>query len=388
MDKAPGVLKEVEFIIGSLEVGGAERHLSQVLPLLKSMGVTVRILVLSDKVALKPIFDKAGITVSLGPDLNWMPFVLRKIARFIVSLIRVTLSFLKDRNSIRHAFLPEAYLLAAIAARLTFFSGFLVMSRRSLNNYQKRRPLLGTIERFMHKFTDKALGNSQSVIQQLYDEGFIPEKVTLIYNGIDLSPFQNLPSKQVLRESLNLDQESLIFIIVANLIPYKGHADLLEAFGKIYLKLPRKWNLLCVGYDAGIQNQLEERAENLCIRSNIKFLGRRLDTPLLLGASDIGILCSHEEGFSNAILESMAAGLPMVVTNVGGNAEAVENMNTGFIVESKNPDNLANFLLELALSIDKRIQFGKAGRERVEKYFEIKQCAKKYFNFYNSLEKH
>lgn len=389
MDKSSNnVMTKIEYIIGSLEIGGAERHLSQVLPVLQSMGFSVRILVLSDKAPLKPIFDKAGIEVNLGPNLDCISVLLfRKILRFLISLIRIILSFLKDRQIIRHTFLPEAYLFAAIAARLTFFSGFLIMSRRSLSNYQQRRPFLSKLERLMHRFTSKALGNSQAVVQQLYEEGFAKEKVDLIYNGIDLSAFQSLPTKQELRESLGLDQESLIFIIVANLIPYKGHADLLNALGKIHTQLPEKWNLLCVGYSAGIQNQLEMQANNLNIEQHVKFLGSRLDTPLLLGASDIGILCSHEEGFSNSILEAMAAGLPMVVTNVGGNAEAVGTMRTGFVVESKNPEALANSLLTLALSQDLREKFGKAGRKKVEKHFTLIQCAKAYADFYHSLKR-
>jgi len=387
MDKTFGNMIEIEFIIGSLEIGGAERHLSQVLPVLKSMGISVRVLVLSDKAPLKPIFDKANIRVSLGPNLDWMPSFPRKIIRFIISLTRLMTGFLRDRRTIRHAFLPEAYLFTAVAACLTFFPGFFIMSRRSLSNYQKRRPFLGKLERFMHKFTSKALGNSQAVVEQLYEEGFQKKKVDLVYNGIDLSPFQNLPSKKELRKSLGLDQESLIFIIVANLIPYKGHEDLLNALGRIYLKLPTKWKLLCVGYDAGIQEQLEVQAEALCIKDHVRFLGKRLDTPSLLSASDIGILCSHEEGFSNAILEGMAAGLPMVVTNVGGNAEAVANEHTGFVVESKNPVALADSLLKLALSPESRIKFGAAGKEKIEQRFTLIECAKNYAAFYQSLKK-
>lgn len=366
-------MKKIEFIIGSLEIGGAERHLSQILPTLKHMGFSIKVLVLSDRAPLKPIFDEAGIEVNLGLNLDWMPFILRKPWRLITSLMRLTISFLKDRHTIRHVFLPEAYLLTAIAARLTFFSGFLIMSRRSLNDYQQRRYILGKLERFMHRFTTKALGNSKAVVNQLYAEGFLPEKVRLIYNGIDLYSFQNLPSKQELRESLDIDQNSLIFIIVANLIPYKGHADLLNAISRIHSKLPKKWNLLCVGYDAGILSQLKEQAYALNINDHVKFLGKRLDTSLLFAAADVGILCSHEEGFSNAILEGMAAGLPMVVTNVGGNAEAVEDMCTGLVVEAKNPKLLAEALLSMALSSEMRTKFGQAGKKRVQQFFTQEQ---------------
>ncbi len=380
-------MKPIEFIIGSLEVGGAERHLSQILPALKSLGFSIRVHVLSDKAPLKPIFDRAGIEVYLGPNLDWIAITfLRRPIRLFISLTRLILSFLKNRNEIRHVFLPEAYLLTAVAARLTFFSDPLVMSRRSLNDYQQRRPILGRLERLIHRFTTAALGNSKAVVQQLYEEGFTPSNTSIIYNGIDLWPFQNLPTKQDLRDNLSINHDALVFIIVANLIPYKGHLDLLNALGRIHSQLPKSWKLLCAGNDNGILGQLKEHSQRLGIHNHVEFLGKRLDTPQLLGAADIGILCSHEEGFSNAILEGMAAGLPMVVTDVGGNAEAVEDGQTGIVVKAKNPESLGNALLSLALAPELRTRFGQAGKERITQHFTLQQCAQNYAELYNSLK--
>ena len=375
----------IEFIIGSLEVGGAERHLSQVLPALKNMGFLIKVHVLSDKAPLKPIFDTAGIEVYLGQNHDWLPRTLRKPIRLIISLTRLTVNFLKNRKAIRHVFLPEAYLLTAVAARLTFFSGPLIMSRRSLNDYQQRRPILSMLERLMHRFTTAALGNSKAVVQQLYEEGFTSNNTSLVYNGIDLWPFQNLLTKQELRDNLSINQDALVFIIVANLIPYKGHLDLLNALGKIHSQLPKSWKLLCVGNDNGILSQLKEHSQMLGINNHVEFLGKRVDTPQLLAAADIGILCSHEEGFSNAILEGMAAGLPMVVTNVGGNAEAVEDMQTGLVVKAQDPESLGSALLSMALAPELRTRFGQAGKERIAQHFTLQQCAQNYADFYDSI---
>ena len=378
-------MKTIEFIIGSLEVGGAERHLSQVLPALKNMGFLIKVHVLSDKAPLKPIFDTAGIEVYLGQNHDWLPRTLRKPIRLIISLTRLTVNFLKNRKAIRHVFLPEAYLLTAVAARLTFFSGPLIMSRRSLNDYQQRRPILSMLERLMHRFTTAALGNSKAVVQQIYEEGFTSNNTSLVYNGIDLWPFQNLLTKQELRDNLSINQDALVFIIVANLIPYKGHLDLLNALGKIHSQLPKSWKLLCVGNDNGILSQLKEHSQMLGINNHVEFLGKRVDTPQLLAAADIGILCSHEEGFSNAILEGMAAGLPMVVTNVGGNAEAVEDMQTGLVVKAQDPESLGSALLSMALAPELRTRFGQAGKERIAQHFTLQQCAQNYADFYDSI---
>jgi glycosyltransferase involved in cell wall biosynthesis len=377
-------MTEVHFIVGSLDIGGAERHLSQLLPALKEMGFSVRVILLSNKAPLKPIFEKAGITVVLGPNLNFLPAIIRRPLSLIISVTRLILNFLRNPKAIHHSFLPEAYLLTAFAARLAFFKGSLVMSRRSLNNYRQRRPAL-QLEKLFYRFTTMVLGNSKAVVQQLYHEGFRPEKVRLIYNGIETEPFKTLPSKRELRKTLGLNSDSLIFIIVANLIPYKGHIDLLNAFAIISQDLPQNWLLLCVGKDVGTLAHLKNHASILGIANHVKFLGSRSDTVQLLAASDIGILCSHEEGFSNAILEGMAAGLPMVVTKVGGNAEAVQDMTTGLVVEPKNPEELADALLTFALAPKMRHNYGNAGKERVHQHFTLPQCTQQYADFYRSL---
>ena len=110
----------------------------------------------------------------------------------------------------------------------------------------------------------------------------------------------------------------------------------------------------------------------------IFWLGSRRDIPNLLSQADVGVLPSHEEGFSNAILEGMAAGLPMVVTDVGGNSEAVIDGETGFVVPSKDPKALAVALERLITDSEMRKSMGKAGRQRVEERFSLDSCVDAY----------
>ncbi|MCX7343730.1 MAG: glycosyltransferase [Proteobacteria bacterium] len=378
-------MKEIHFIINSLEVGGAERHLSQVLPALKSMGFSIKVIVLSNKAALKPIFDKAGIPVALGPNFDCLPNIIRKPIYLLTSVFRLMFNFLRNPEVIHHPFLPEAYMLTALAARLTFFKGILVMSRRTVDDYQQRRPMWRRLEQYFHRFTKKALGNSQTIVQQLCQEGFTTDQVGLIYNGIEIEPFQNLPAKSELRNSLGFRTDALVFIVVANLYPYKGHMDLLNAFALIADKLPKNWQLFCAGRSVNTLEYLENHASILGLSNHVKFLGSRTDTTKLFAASDIAISSSHEEGLSNSVLEAMATGLPLVVTNVGGNAEAVQNMVTGLVVPPKNPAILANALLYVALDPQLRQTYGSAGKERVLQYFTLQQCVQQYADFYKSL---
>jgi glycosyltransferase involved in cell wall biosynthesis len=174
-------------------------------------------------------------------------------------------------------------------------------------------------------------------------------------------------------------------IIVANLIPYKGHADLVQALAICRQRMPLDWCLLIVGRDDGIQEQLQRQIDIIGSADRIRFLGARRDVPALLAAADIGLLVSHQEGFSNAILEGMAAGLPMIVTDVGGNAEAVRHGETGLVVPARDPDQLAAAIVRLSNDAAARNAFGNAGRERVREYFSFASCVDRYDRLYRGL---
>ena len=321
----------------------------------------------------------------LGPNFDFLPTIVRKPISLLTSVFRLMFNFLKNQKAIHHPFLPEAYMLTSLAARLTFFKGTLVMSRRTVDDYQQRRPMWSKLEQYFHRFTKKALGNSKAIVQQLCQEGFATEQVGLIYNGIEIEPFQNLPAKSEIRNNLGFHPDALVFIVVANLYPYKGHMDLLNAFALIADKLPKNWQLFCAGRSVNTLENLENHANILGLANHVKFLGSRTDTANLFAASDIAISSSHEEGLSNSVLEAMATGLPMVVTNVGGNAEAVQDMVNGLVVPPKNPAILANALLTVALDPQLRKDYGSAGKERVLKYFTLQQCVQQYADFYKSL---
>jgi glycosyltransferase involved in cell wall biosynthesis len=140
-----------------------------------------------------------------------------------------------------------------------------------------------------------------------------------------------------------------------------------------------------VGRDDGIRGDLQDIAHATGISDRVRFLGVRRDVPRLLAAADVGVLCSHQEGFSNAILECMAAALPMVVTDVGGNGEAVLDGETGFVVPPRDPEALGQAILKLASEPALRTEQGKKARARVEAQFSIQACVSKYDRLYTAL---
>ncbi len=385
--------KEILIVIGSLDVGGTERHLAALLPRLVAAGRSVRIITLVKKGVLAADLEKQGVpVVCMLSDQNTkrlqrLPNPLKRLTRLFLCVSRLALLLRKEKNTIVHFFLPEAYVVGMLATLLAGFPGPRVMSRRSLNYYQHKRPFIGWLEKKLHTKTTYILGNSAAILNQLKEEEQVPaEKLALIYNGIDFSSFVNLTPSEITRKNLNIKPGALVMVIVANLIPYKGHVDLLAALGIIQDKLPPDWQLISVGRDDGIGPSLQEQAKALGLMNHLLWLGSRKDIPDILGCANIGLLVSHEEGFSNAILEGMAASLPMIVTRVGGNPEAVIDNMTGLVVEPKNPSAIANAILTLVNSPQQAAEYGRQGYLRVHNHFSLDASVKAYEQFYERLD--
>lgn len=378
--------REVFFVIGSLHVGGTEVHLTHIARELVRRGFAVTVYNLTGDGILGPKLAKAGVKV-IGPPISYTSERLRllKFVLFGLSALKLYFIFLFRHPAIVHFFLPQAYITGTLLAKSAGLKP-LIMSRRSLNCYQRNHPWLGRVERRLHKHMQVILGNSRSVVRQLADEEDVEgEKLGLIYNGVDLAAFDTPLKRQDNRADLKLPPESFVLILAANLIPYKGHADLLDALALIADDMPTDWQLLLAGRDDGIGDSLKQRANELGLSQNVVFLGPRSDLPELLRIADLALLTSHEEGFSNVILEAMAAGLPVIATDVGGNAEAVVHEETGYIVPARAPEALAAAILRLARDTASLKRMGRAGRRRVETNFSLQGCADRYQDLYDAV---
>ncbi len=379
------VARRILYVIGSLEIGGTETHLLSVAGAMAADGMDVYVFSLAGKGPLLEAFEKAGVNVLVMRRHSFGRSIWGRTFAMFMTSIHLFSAMVRLRPSLVHFFLPAAYLVGAPLAILTR-QPIRIMSRRSMNLYQKKMPILGRIEHRLHRTMTVILANSDLVLAQLRDEeGVSRQKLRRIYNGVDLTRFVQNGSVAQSRKKLGIGDDALVMTTVANLIAYKGHADLLDALTIARDKLPAGWRLLIAGRDDGIGAQLRAQAAASGLSDNVLLLGSRDDIPDLLQTSDIGLLCSHEEGFSNAILEGMAAGLPMIVTDVGGNAEAVIDGETGIVVPAHAPDRIAAAILALAIDAERRKKFGAAGRSRAEQEFSNARCVQQYSDFYRSL---
>ena len=371
-------------VINNLDSGGAERQLLAVLPALKRAGFAPRIHVLTHRGALAPRFEAAGVPVDAPWGAAWLgrlPALLGRPLLLFVSALTLLYSLHRRPPDILHFVLPPAYLVGGLVS-LAGPKTVRVMSRRNLNLYQQRRPLLAWLERRLHGRITAVIGNSEAILSELRGEGVPAARLHLIRNGIDLGLFGQI-DRRAARAALGIPETALVMITVANLIPYKGHADLLAALDRVRDRLPPDWYLMCVGRDDGTGLALLQRAAGFA--GNVHWLGSRDDVPFLLAAADIGLLCSHQEGFPNAILEAMAASLPVIATRVGGNAEAVLDGETGLLVPPHDPARLGAAILALAGDGEKRAAFGRAGRNRVERDFALARAAAEQAALYRQL---
>lgn len=366
-------------VVNDLNIGGTERHLSRVLPSLVAKGFGIMVYTLWEKGALAEMMMKAGVDV-VAPSIH----TKIKSLRYMASLIQLTRILLKKKPDIVHFFLPRAYLIGSIAALLAR-SPRRVMSRRIIYSNDYQRSIYFRLEKYCHKYIDMALACSKEIYEALGEEGLTKDKRAIIYNGVDCENDLVFNDKKTVRLQLQLSEDILIMTIIANLHPRKGHRDLIHALASIKDGLPYGWKLLIVGRDDGEQEKLQDLSDCLGVAPHIVWLGQLEDVGPILAASDMGILCSHGEGFSNALLESMASGLPMVVTAVSGNVEAVCDGINGFVVPVQNPRQLAMAVLRLGKDNQLRQKMGQASRERVKQFFSLNKMILHYADFYQGF---
>ncbi|KKJ77047.1 hypothetical protein WH95_10110 [Kiloniella litopenaei] len=378
-------VKKLCFVIGSLERGGTETHLKRVLPLLDRRRFKPSIFCFVRKGELASALEEKGVKVFepvLFSSLTKHSALFKPLL-LVASIFSFISYLLRNKPDVVHFFLPASYLLLGPISLLHKKSKKL-MSRRSLNVYQQKYPaFIRGIELWLHQRMHGVIGNSQQVVNELKaDEGVPTNKLHLIYNGITVRE-SSLSQREQIRVSLNIPPDRLVMTIVANLIPYKGHLDLLNACGQLPT---RDWILLIVGHDSSsIQGELEHLVEQNNLQDCVHFLGVRNDVTDIWASSDIGLLVSHEEGFSNAVLEGMAANLPMIVTSVGGNAEAVLDGETGLVVPPHSPEDLANAMKKLLKDNVLRHSMGKRAGQRVRQCFSMESCIEGYEALYNQL---
>lgn len=208
-------------------------------------------------------------------------------------------------------------------------------------------------------------------------------QVHYIANGISTDAYDHLPTRTEARTQLDLPQSSFVIGIVARVTPSKGHQLLIEVFARMRTKIANAM-LLIVGDGIGL-SEVKAQVGRLGLNSPVRLMGERQDVPTILAAMDVFCLPSETEGMPMTILEAMAAGLPVVASNVGGIPELVEEGRTGFMVGPGAADELEAALVTLANDPERAREMGRLGRDRLWNEFSVKSTLSAYEELYREV---
>jgi len=223
-----------------------------------------------------------------------------------------------------------------------------------------------------------------SVSERLADRmaretGYPRERIRTIRNGLDLDQWA-AGDRHKTRAALGATSNEVLVLAVGRLVSVKNHALLLTAFAQA--RTDGTHCRLLIAGDGPLRPELESQIRSMGIDAEVSMLGERRDVPDLLAASDVFVLSSDSEGMSNTIIEAMAAGRPVVATNVGGNPELVVDGETGLLVDRGNGDAMAAAIAALSSDPARRERLGAAGRERACREFGVARMLQDYERMY------
>jgi sugar transferase (PEP-CTERM/EpsH1 system associated) len=235
------------------------------------------------------------------------------------------------------------------------------------------------MRRLLSPFVTEFVTVSRDLARWLVEQVRVPaRKVRTIHNGVDTerySPGERAPARQ----ALGLPLDCTLVGTVSRLDPVKDQVGLIRAFAQTANKGK---TVLVIAGDGPSHRQLEALVNELGLGDRVRLLGERGDVPLILRALDVFVLSSIGEGISNAILEAMATGLPVIATRVGGNIELVQDGLTGRLIEPRRPEALAKALTGYFHDPALACAHGAAGRERAAREFGLERMLAGYTALY------
>lgn len=361
-------------LVDSFDQGGSERQALELTRLLHDSGKYEVYLA-----SLKP----DGVLRAQVEDLNLGEVPCYPLASFYdrnaITQLRRFVSYLRTKNiDLLHThdfytniFGMTAGSVAGVDVRIA--------SRRETSGLRTKTQQQA--QRLAYSLAHRIVANSESVKQRLVDEGVTDKRITVIHNGLNLERVMapiNSSREEILRDVVGSEISDChkplprqVVTIVANMRhDVKDYPLFLRMAQRVARAVPDVGFLLAG--EGELQLSLQRMAVELGIGGNTFFLGRCENLAQLLKVSDVCVLSSKAEGFSNSILEYMAAGRPVVATDVGGAKEAIVEGETGYTVPSGNDQLMASAVVSLLRDPEKANLMGERGRRVVEEKFSTR----------------
>lgn len=357
-------------IITSLELGGAEKLLSELIPLQKRTGYDVDLMILSD---VNPVFKKdiieRGINVFVSKyNSKKSPMNILDIAKKIQ----------EGNYDIVHTHLVHSQYWTRMARLLDKNrKRKYITTEHSTSNRRRGSIIFKKIDKFIFMGYDKIVSISDATEKSLKEWiGGSEDRYTVITNGIDLKRF--IDAKPIHRDEIGIDEDDIFLIMVSRFQKAKNQKGVVEALNY----LPEKYKLIFAG-DGILEDEVKNFVKEENLENRIRFLGLRKDIPSLFKGADIIIQFSFFEGFGITAVEGMAAGKPVIASDVPGLAEVVKG--AGLLCPVDDSKKLAEIILSLE---DKN--FYQEVKEKClvrSKKFTIENSAEEYLKLYDKILK-
>jgi glycosyltransferase involved in cell wall biosynthesis len=358
-------------------IGGSERHLLALLPALAERGVETRMCVLRTGEGHQFVHALAGA----GVDVSVLD-AGRDVAPTLVTRLRREIQ--RFRPDVVHTHLVHADLHGLLAARSLGVPA--VSSVHGTPAFYCRQPYR-SVGRLSGRLAARRIAISEHVARFLLDNGLTTvERVRVVPYGIRAVPVASPATRLRARATFGLDGTQTAFGIAARLIPGKGHDSLLTAFGQVSRDDPSL--VLLVAGDGPEREQLEHLAAARCPAGTVRFLGFLESVDELMTACDVLVFPTDpelSEGFGLAALEAMAAGRPVIATDVGSLPEVVVDGVTGLVVGARSTAALADAISTLTLDVGLRGRMGEAGAVRALGTFPLSRMADRTVGVYEEL---
>lgn len=351
----------VMHVITSMRTGGAERLVSQMLPLMQHRGLKCSLALFdATPTPLLRGVKEAGITVyALGHGLRSV-YDPRHIWR---------LRTLMEGADIVHTHNTTPQFFAVAARRGC--GPRLVTTEHNTTNRRRGVAGMGAIDRAMYARYDAIVCCSEPVRLALTPLVAPHPRLLTIANGIDLAPYLALPERDP-------GDDGMITIAMAGAFrPQKDHLTALRALAL----LPERFRLILAG-DGPTRPAMEREARALGVGERVEFAGVVTDMPALYARADVALLATHHEGLSLTTIEAMASGVPLVASDVEG-----VRGNTGggaLLVTESDPEALASALTDAATNPSTRARLRRQGRAKVAEY-DINRTVTNYIDLYMTL---
>jgi glycosyltransferase involved in cell wall biosynthesis len=383
----PAGRTRIAFLITSLEVGGSERQLVALLRGLPDAGFEKHLICLS---GYGPLEAEARATGAAVHDLQYPrlrgagTIQWRNLPAAAMTVLRLAGLLRRIKPDVLHTMIPVCNVLGAVAGRMARVPR-LACTKLALGAYRDKSRVLPKLEDFVDPWFHLVHCKSVGILEDIAEREPIPRKrMRVVYNGIATTRFDGVDARASVRHEFGIPEDAFLAGMVANLIPYKGHTEVVSAASEVIREHPGA-HFLFAGRDDGIGTRLKEQAASLGISERIILAGIRSDIPELMSAMDLLVCASHEEGFSNVLLEAMACGLPIVATRVGGNPEAVEDGVTGILVDPRAPAQISRAIGQIVGDPPSAREMGARGRERVRRLFSYEAMIDGMTAFYREL---